>query len=140
MAKPSITAVVRDETPVRYVETADELASIRTAWQELETAVGSLSGRRFLGAFDPVAGWYRACVEVHDASLATEQALPEAVIPGGSFLRIRLRGEPPGLYAQIAPAFELLHVTSERDLRRPSLELYRRVDQVDVLMPVSTLL
>jgi hypothetical protein len=137
MAKLSITSVVRAETPVRFVHGVDDLASIRTAWHQLETAVGSLRGRHFLGAFDPVEGWYRACVEADVGCGAAERELPECVIAGGRFLRVRLRGEPPELYAQISPAFELLELSAERDLSRPSLELYRRLDRVDALLPVA---
>ena len=134
MTAPAL--VVRTATAVRYVEVPDALDDIRTAWPTLETAVGSLTGRHFLAAFDPVAGWYRACVEVGAAGSAAERRLPETVVPGGRFLRVRLRGEPPDVYDEIAPAYRLLESSARRDDSRPSLELYRRRDEVDVLMPV----
>ena len=131
------TPVERTDIAVRYVQVKDELSEIRMAWPELEAAVGSLKGRRFLAAFDPTEGWYRACVEIGPDVTTSERALPEAVVPGGRFLRIRLRGTPPGVYDEIAPAYTLLETSASRDDSRPSLEHYRRVDLIDVLMPVS---
>ena len=127
--------VQRAEVTVRYVEVADELSQIQIAWPRLEAAVGALTGRRFLAAFDPVEGWYRACVETRDDITAGERRLPETLLPGGRFLRVRLRGTPPGLYEEIGPAYRSLLTLAARDDTRPSLEHYRRHDQIDILMP-----
>jgi len=136
MTSSAATVVERADTLVRYIEVADELDQIRVAWPTLEAAVESLRGRRFVAAFDPVQGWYRACVESQADATAAECALPEMVIPGGRFMRIRLRGEPPAVYDEITPAYQLLESSAERDDSRPSLEHYRRLDEIDVLMPV----
>ena len=131
------SVVERADTAVRYVEVADEPSQIQAVWPILEEAVGSLRGRRFIAAFDPVQGWYRACVETRADVAAPERGLPEMVIAGGRFLRIRVRGEPPGVYDEIGPAYELMESSAERDDGRPSLEHYRRRDEIDVLMPVT---
>ncbi len=136
MTAKAATLVDRADAIARYVEVPDELDQIRLAWPTLEAAVGSLRGRRFVAAFDPVAGWYRACVESRGEVTEAERDLPEMVIPGGRFMRIRLRGEPPAVYDQIAPTHERLESLAARDVSRPSLEHYRRLDQIDVLMPV----
>jgi hypothetical protein len=140
MSSSEPTPVDRLDTAVRYVEVMDELSQIQMAWPALEAAVGSLRGRRFVAAFDPVAGWYRACVEVRADGEATpaELDLREMVIPGGKFVRVRLRGDPPGIYAEIGPAYERLTAMAQCDETRPSLEHYRRLDEIDVLMPVLT--
>lgn len=137
MTTSAATVVDRADTVVRYVEVADELDQIRAAWPTLEAVVGSLRGRRFFAAFDPVQGWYRVCVESRADATAAERDLPEMVVPGGRFLRIRLRGNPPAVYDLIAPAYQLLESSAERDDSRPSLEHYRRLDEIDVLMPVT---
>ncbi len=131
------SAVERTPVAVRYVQVEDEISQIRVAWPTLEAAVGSLRGRRFVAAFDPVQGWYRACVQIQADATPAERDLPEMVIPGGRFVRIRLRGEPPGVYSEIGPAYQLLESSARRDDARPSLELYRRLDEIDVLMPVT---
>ena len=124
--------VARQPTPVLFVAGEDELGAIRAAWERLE-AVVPLRGRRFFGVFDPGA-WYRACVE----RLPDEEAgeLEAGVIPGGPYLRERLRGEPPGIYTELAAAFERLEALAQRDPSRPGIEHYRRRDEIDVLMPV----
>ena len=61
-----------------------------------------MRGRRFIAAFDPLQGWYRACVEIRVEMTDAECDLPEMVIPGGPYLRLRLRGDPPEVYDEIA--------------------------------------
>ncbi|HET7901259.1 MAG TPA: hypothetical protein VFL59_08730 [Candidatus Nanopelagicales bacterium] len=128
--------VVRAAVPVRYVEVRDVPDEVPSSFPALEARVGSLRGRRFLAAFSPEEGWYRACVQSRPDASEAESSLPEMEVPGGAYLRVRLRGEPPALYDEIAPAFRLLEDSAERDPTRPALELYRREGEVDVLMPV----
>ena len=135
MVAGTASLVNRADVRVKYVEVADVLAEIQVAWPSLEALVGDLRGHRFIAAFDPIAGWYRACVEVPDGMSAL--VLPEYVIPGGVFLRVRLRGEPPAIYEEIGPAYHSLTEAGVRDDSRPSIEVYRRHDEIDVLMPVS---
>ena len=117
-----------------YIAGPDELAGIRAAWQRLEELV-PLRGRRFIGAAWDGEGVYWACVE----RLAGEESgdLEEGVLPGGRYLRERLRGEPPALYDRIAPGFDALASTAPRDPARPLLEHYRRRNEVDLLMPLA---
>ena len=110
--------------------------AIQEAWRVLEEIVGDLRGRRFVGAFDARRGRYRACVEV-DATASAHRQLSRGELPGGRYARIRLKGEPPGLYEQLPGAFEQLVADCPADAERPSLELYRRHDEVDALLPVS---
>ena len=57
-------------------------------------------------------------------------------LPGGSYARVRLSGEPPGVYGLIAPAFRRLCERPDRDRSRPGIEYYRRRDTIDLLLPV----
>ena len=129
--------VEREDLRVRYVEVPDEIGQIRLAWPQLESAVGSLRGRKFVAAFDPVSGWYRACVLSREDASSKELSLPEFTVPGGDFLRVRLRGDPPKIYDEIGPTYSRLESAGTRDDSRPSIESYRRVDVIDVLMPVK---
>ena len=126
--------VDRDEVRVLFVSAADQIDDIRRAWSELEAAVGSLRGRKFFGTFDPVTEEYRACVRV-DADL-DELALEQWTIPGGRYARRRLRGEPPAVYNEIEPAVQALAAHFVADKTRPVIEFYRRVDEIDVLLPI----
>jgi hypothetical protein len=126
--------VERDEIAVQFVRVPDGLANIRRAWDELE-AVVPLRGRHFYGAYDPVTDEYRACVEVR-AGDELAPGLESGTLPGGRFLRARLRGDPPAVYERIGPTFEELMRHTQPDETRPSLEHYRRHDEIDLLLPI----
>jgi integron-associated effector binding protein len=126
--------VEREEIAVQCVRVPDGLPSIRRAWDELE-AVVDLHGRHFYGAFNPVADDYRACVEVREGDELVP-GLENWTLPGGRYLRARLRGEPPALYEQIKPTFDALMRQATADETRPSLEHYRRHDELDLLLPI----
>jgi len=126
--------IERDEIAVQFVRGRDELADIRRAWDELEAAV-ALCGRRFYGAFDAVANDYRACVQVREGD-ALVPGLESGTLPGGRYLRARLHGDPPGVYEQIAATFDELAQQAKPDASRPSLEFYRRNDEIDLLLPI----
>jgi hypothetical protein len=124
----------REEIAVQFVRVPDGLANIRRAWDELEALV-PLRGRHFYGAFDPVANDYRACVEVREGDELVA-GLESGTLPGGRYLRARLRGDPPGVYEQIGPTFDEMAREAEADETRPGLEHYRRHDEMDLLLPI----
>ncbi len=128
------TEVEREEITVQCVRVPDGIEHIRRAWDELE-AVVDLHGRHFYGAFDPVANDYRACVEVREGDEVVPE-LESGTLPGGRYLRARLHGEPPGVYERIGPTFGELVQERKPDTSRPSLEHYRRYDEIDLLLPV----
>jgi hypothetical protein len=64
--------------------------------------------------------------------------LETGMLPGGRYLRTRLHGEPPDVYGRIGPTFEALVATTPPDESRPSLEHYRRRDEIDLLLPVPS--
>src|SRR3954462_4618578 len=126
--------IERDEIAVQFVRVPDGLEHIRRAWDELE-AVVLLRGRHFYGAFDPVANEYRACVEVREGD-ELDSGLESGTLPGGRYLRARLRGEPPAVYQRIGPTFDALIQHTAPDESRPNIEFYRRRDEIDLLLPV----
>jgi len=130
------TEVQREETPVMGVRTTDDLAAIRSAWERLEEIV-PLRGRKFFGAVDKSDSEYFACVQMHNDEKPAQLGLEQGTLPGGRYLRERLRGEPPELYDRIAPAFQALAATTRRDESRPEIEFYRGRDEVDVLFPMA---
>lgn len=132
------TLVQRPEVTVMFKRADDQQQSITRAWAELEQALGSLRGRRFYGVLDPESREYRACVELRTA---TRRRSPNAGARAGNAAgwpvwRERLYGEPPAVYALIAPAFERLSQRADSDRGRPSIEFYRRRDAIDLLQPV----
>jgi hypothetical protein len=126
-----------EEIPVMFVRAADdEPGAIREAWERLEERVGDLRGRKFYGVFDPATSEYRACVQVAAQDDPAALGFESATLAGGTYLRTRLRGEPPAVYEQIGPTFAALARTAVPDETRPSIEFYQRRDQIDLLLPV----
>jgi hypothetical protein len=128
------TEVEREPIAVQFVRVPDGLDEIGRAWNELE-AVVTLRGRHFYGAYDPVADDCRACVDVREGDDLVAE-LESGTLPGGRYLRARLRGDPPEIYERIKPAFDALMQEAAADETRPSLEHYRRHDQIDLLLPI----
>ena len=132
-----VTIVVRKDVRVLVKRTTDQQAAIMRAWVQLENLVGSLRGRRFYGMLDAASHQYLACVESREDCDRETARLEPGVLPGGRYARMRLEGEPPDLYALIAPAFEKLARRSDHDPTRPAIEFYRRRNVVDLLLPVA---
>ena len=128
--------VDRDETPVLYRSCPDDQASIQAAWASFEAAVG-LQGRKFYGIFDPVAREYRVCVERRRDDDPVALGAAEGTIPGGRYLLVRLRGEPPQVYSLIAPTFHRMAESADVDPARPFVERYRRRDVIELLLPLG---
>jgi len=126
--------VEREEIAVQFVRVPDGIEHVRRAWGELE-AVVPLRVRHFYGAFDPLADDYRACVEVREGDQLVP-GLESGTLPGGRYLRARLRGDPPAVYERIGPTFGELTQEAKPDTGRPSLEHYRRYDEIDLLLPI----
>lgn len=119
-----------------FIEGHDDGVSINLSWRTLEDHFRSLRGHKFLAAFDPTAGWYRACVVRTAESDAITVDLPTWIVPGGRYARLRLRGDDGVPAAKLCTAFATLERTHKVDQGRPRIEHYRRHTEVDVLVPV----
>jgi hypothetical protein len=132
----SAVAVEREEVKVMFILVRDDVAEMGPAWQRLEELVGT-RGRRFFGAFYPSSKEYRVCVQLKEGDEPEALGLDMGTLPGGCYLRARIRGEPPGLYERIAPTFQALLKGAASDETRPSIEHYRRHDEIDLLLPIA---
>jgi hypothetical protein len=130
------TPVERAEIEVMFLRTDDEPAEMRRGWERLEAAVG-LRGRKFFGTFDPSTREYRVCVQAREGDDPAALGLESGTLPGGRYLRARLRGEPPEVYERIGPTFAALVKAVHPDETRPSIEFYRQRDEIDLLLPVA---
>jgi DNA gyrase inhibitor GyrI len=90
-----------------------------------------------MGLIDNRAGTYRLCTERLPRYSENPLGLDETTIPGGPYLRLRLVGDPPRVYGQIAAAFDELFEHADHDPTRPLIEFYRREGEVDCLVPVK---
>ena len=128
--------VERDEVEVMFLCIRDLVEEMGPAWQRLEDLVGT-RGRKFFGAFYPTSEEYRVCVQMQDGDDPESLGLETGSLPGGRYLRARLRGEPPALYDRIKPTFEALANSADSDETRPSIEFYRRFEELDLLLPLA---
>jgi hypothetical protein len=128
--------VERDPVDVMFIRTRDEVGEMRDAWARLEELVGT-RGRKFFGAFYPATKEYLVCVQVQEEDDPVSLRLETGELPGGRYLRERLKGDPPAVYDRIGPTFQELARSVETDEARPSIEFYRRFDEIDLLLPVS---
>lgn len=78
-----------------------------------------------------------ADVQFREGDESAALGLEVGTLPGGRYACVRLQGEPPGVYALIAPTFEKLAERADRDPSRPGIEFYRRRDLIDLLLPVT---
>jgi hypothetical protein len=129
--------VQREAVRVMFRRTTDEQEAITRTWAEVESALGSLRGRKFYGVFDSEAHEYRVCVQWREGDDAEALGLEDGSLPGGRYAQERLEGEPPAVYALIHPTFERLAQRPDRDPSRPEIEFYRRHDLIDLLLPVA---
>jgi hypothetical protein len=130
------TLIERDETPVMFARTADEVAAIGRGWARLEALVG-VRGRKFFGAFYAATREYRVCVQLREGDDPAALGLELGTLPGGRYLRARIRGEPPEVYERIGPTFEALAKAADPDDSRTGIEFYRQRNEIDLLLPVS---
>jgi hypothetical protein len=126
--------IEREPTPVAFLRTSDDTEGISHAWQVLEDVVG-VRGRKFFGVVEPSGAEYYACVALRPDDDPTAWGFETGTIPGGLYLRARLRGEPFEIYEQIGPTMAQLKASADRDEARPLVEFYRRRDEVDLLVP-----
>jgi hypothetical protein len=136
MEELSAAPVDREDVAVMFIRLRDDVAEMGPAWQRLEEVVGT-RGRKFFGAFYPSTKEYRVCVQMKDEDEPNALGLETGTLPGGRYLRARICGEPPALYERIAPTFQELLKRGASDESRPSIEFYRRHDEIDLLLPVS---
>src|SRR5215470_10944631 len=111
----AIANVTREDTPALSRDVPLDLAAIREAWPAFESGFDSLQGRRMMGLIDNRAGTYRLCTERLPRDQENALGLDETTIPGGHYLRLRLVGEPPAVYGQIAAAFDELFEHADQD-------------------------
>jgi hypothetical protein len=137
VSEPSVTAtpVERDELDVMFIHTQDEPVAIQRGWERLEALVG-LRGRKFFGAFYPSTQEYRVCVQVREGDDPAAFGLESGTLAGGRYLRVRLLGEPPGVYERIGPTLEALEQRTRPDTTRPNIEFYRSRAEIDLLVPI----
>ena len=128
----------RSELIVMQQTVPDELAHIQKLWPTFETRVG-LRGRKMYAYVDLLNNTYTACTPVREGDEPATLGLQVGRLPGGSFLRGVLVGDPPQLYERIGEAMTELQNAADADHSRPVVEFYRRHTEIELWMPVMEL-
>lgn len=131
-----IDVITLEDRPALSRDVPLNLPSIQAGWPDFEHRFDSLKGRRMMGLVYGGSQIYRMCSTRLDRDADNPLGLNETVIPGGAYLRLRLRGEVPAVYGQIGEAFDVLFADAEHDSTRPQIESYRREGEIDCLVPI----
>lgn len=127
-----------EDIPVMFVtEPGEPMQSAPRGFARLERALPSLRGRKFYGIFDLGAVEYQACVTLQEGDDPEAAGAARGVIPGGAYLRARLRGETQETAPRIAETFAAMARAGVADPGRRPVEFYRRRDEIDLLFPVT---
>jgi hypothetical protein len=103
------------------------------AFDQLEAKLPSLKGRKFYGAMS--GGEYRACVALDQNLEASPLPYPTWTIPGGKYIRRRIRNWEKNLHL-IGDTFEELSERPDFDSSRPCIEYYRSQKELLLMAPV----
>jgi hypothetical protein len=134
---PALVKVDRKDVRVMFMRASEDvLPAIQRAWAEFEVAVG-LKGRKFFGTFDNSTGEYRVCTQLKPDDDPQALGFEVGILPGGTYLRARLEGEPPAIHEKIGSTFDEMVKEVALDTSRPWIEFYRRHDVIDLLLPVT---
>lgn len=131
-----IDIVTLEDLPALSRDVPLDEPSIHAGWPAFEEGFDSLRGRRMMGLVYEDSHVYRMCSVRLERDTENPLGLDETTIPGGDYLRLRLRGEPAAVYGQIGAAFDALFTCADHDSTRPQIESYRREGEVDCLVPL----
>lgn len=132
----AVSALTRNDLAIMYLDVAFDVEAIQAGWPEFESRFPSLRGRTMMAVVYPEQGIYRLATQMRSEDDPDTRGLRMGVVPGGSYLQLRLVGQAPGVSRCIGPAFDELHGLGEHDPSRPCLEVYRSPGEIDCLLPI----
>lgn len=132
----AVTALVRDDVPIMYLDVAFDVESIQAGWPEFESRFTSLRGRKMMAVVFPEQEIYRLATVMRDEDDPDALGLDMGVLPGGPYLQLSLEGDVRSVHRNIGPAFEELRGLGEVDPGRPYVEVYKSSREIDCLLPV----
>ena len=121
-----------------YLETRDLSNQIPATFIDLESRLDTLQGRKFYGAFNDMDGIYQACVVIQEGDDPASLGLKVGVIAGGLYARAKVMDWVENV-KKIGEQFDQLaeEYNNRIDNTRPSVEFYRRHNEVICLLPIN---
>jgi hypothetical protein len=132
----AVSALVREDTPIMYLDVAFDVDAIQAGWPEFESRFTSLRGRKLMALVFPERAVYRLATLMRDEDDPDALGLSMGVLPGGPYLQLSLQGDSRVVHRNIGLAFEDLRALGEYDTTRPCVEVYLSPQTVDCLLPV----
>jgi len=129
-----VTEVELEDISVMCVVAKDGPSGARAAFDELESKLPSLRGRKFYGTYHE--GEYRACVAMNEGDDSHAVKLSTWVIPGGRYLREKVDYWEQKI-EKLPSTFESMARTHRVDRTRPSVEFYRSQRELLLLLPIE---
>jgi len=125
-----------------YMEVPNDPESQQKAWPEFEARFPSLKGRKMYGLDYDGKAVYRVCSLVLDSDKGETFGLEQFEFEGGTYLRLRLKFDPPELYEKIGPAYRFLFDRYEEVLNwsLPMIEQYKAKNILDIMIPINNFL
>ncbi len=116
----------------------DREPEIKAAWQNLESKLSSLKGRKFYGVCceEKSGAVYYAGLEPIDVKEIESLGLPTLTVKGGKYARAKL-SDWHNHTDQIGPILDDLRKTFPTDPTRPVLEHYRSHSELHLLAPLE---
>ncbi len=123
---------------VVFVESANGSEGAREAFNQLESRLSSLKGRKFYGTLQYPNGPYRACLALEDDDDLNLLGLDTWMISGGKYAREKIENWPECL-REISQVFSALSQAYQNrvDPDRPRIEFYKSQKELILLLPIQ---
>ena len=110
-----------------YIEIPNDIDNQKKAWPTFEARFPSLTGRKMYGLDYGESKLYRVCTLVLESDHGELFGFDQFEFEGGTYIRLRLKFDPPELYEKIGPAYQLLIGHYEEDINWsfPFIEHYK---------------
>ncbi len=113
--------------------TAENMAKVGRAFQELEACLPSMKGRKFYGTY--YGGVYKACVAIREGDDPAMLGLDTDIIPGGKYISEKMHDWESHI-PEIKERFMAMARENNVDNDRPSIEYYRSKRELILYLPI----
>ncbi|MRJ46106.1 hypothetical protein [Fundicoccus ignavus] len=135
----TIQKVTVEKMNFLYLEVPNDPESQQKAWSEFEARFPSLTGRKMYGLDYDEKKVYRVCSLVLESDNGETFGLEPFDFEGGTYIRLRLKFDPPELYEKIGPAYGFLISQYEEKINwaLPMIEQYKSKSILDIMVPIN---